>query len=138
MKCPCGYSGIPTVHHEDPANPRPAFAHHPHRWKCPACHAPCPADLRHDWVHEEAPDSPPAWVCSQCGMRSETGAEDRTPCPGHGANWNLRVDHCLCGEWGPSPKWPTTQAECKRCGQLYPAAGAPAAVTPKKTRGGVA
>lgn len=96
--------------------------HHPHKWKCPTCHKPLPADLRHDWQLDEAAVDNLKWVCSQCGMRSDTSDEDRTPCPGHpvGAEGTPRMANCLCGEFGPDPgPYPATST-CKRCGGQYP------------------
>ena len=139
MRCKCGYEGVPTVHHEDPAAPRPEFRAHPHGWKCPACHRPRPADLRHDWVRD--PDAADALThyCSQCGMRAGTDAEDRTPCPGTPPGNGWQEVACACGERGPYPgPYPAT-APCRRCGQPYPvyapappAAGRRARVSPEE------
>ncbi len=103
MKCACGYFGIPTIHAE------------PRHWKCPECHTPVPLPLQHDPV-----DEGDKFVCSQCGMHGAKPEDLHTPCPGHGAHWNLPVYSCTCGEWAFAPKPPQRTLVCKRCGVEYP------------------
>lgn len=124
MKCPCGYAGIPTRHDGGTDH-----------WKCPACHAPRPLPLRHDWARDaDHGGGPLPFACSQCGMRAGTDTEDRTPCPG--GPGPPRAAHCVCGEWGPDPgPYPAT-LPCRRCGNPYPHYAPPE--PPRRPRGALA
>lgn len=124
MKCPCGYDGIPSAHHEGQEGV----------WVCPLCGQPRSNPDEHDPM---PPNEDGKLVCAQCGMWGMKPADlKKTPCPGQPpGGGGSSVAWCLCGEYGPAPQRVEDRKPCKRCGKLFPHFNLPAAEAPRRKRG---